>query len=207
MALIKCNNCGQNVSDKALKCPHCGCTSYKSIAPPEIPPINTIEESSEEPIATYIEDEPQQHNTNRKLIFSLIAVAIIIILGGLCVYHLYAPPTVNTPNEQVEKQEKTTTQPDIISGVYVGKVGNSNIRMTLTLNNGSVTGEYYYTKLGNTLNLSGSFDGYKLSMQEYTPKGNNSAEWSLKPADNGFTGTMYVFHSEKTFKVKLTRLD
>lgn len=24
MALIKCNECGKEISDKALKCPHCG---------------------------------------------------------------------------------------------------------------------------------------------------------------------------------------
>ena len=26
MALIKCKKCGQSVSDKAMKCPKCGCT-------------------------------------------------------------------------------------------------------------------------------------------------------------------------------------
>ena len=30
MALIKCSNCNKNISDKAVKCPHCG-TQFKKL--------------------------------------------------------------------------------------------------------------------------------------------------------------------------------
>ena len=35
MALIKCDECGQMVSDKAMSCPHCGCPIEKEVTCPE----------------------------------------------------------------------------------------------------------------------------------------------------------------------------
>jgi uncharacterized membrane protein YvbJ len=30
MAMIYCNECGKEISDKADKCPHCGCPVFKN---------------------------------------------------------------------------------------------------------------------------------------------------------------------------------
>ena len=35
MALIKCSECKEEISDKALKCPHCGCPNNPKVKCPE----------------------------------------------------------------------------------------------------------------------------------------------------------------------------
>ena len=45
MALIKCNECGHMISDKATKCPKCGCPTTKRSEPhipqetPQVQPV------------------------------------------------------------------------------------------------------------------------------------------------------------------------
>ena len=62
MALIKCKNCGQMISDKAMKCPKCG---YKNIGPTND--------------ATVFDDKKSNSN---KWLYAIIAVLTIMLLGG-----------------------------------------------------------------------------------------------------------------------------
>ena len=94
-----------------------------------------------------------------------------------------------------------------IAGTYTGNVGNSKIKMTLTCSNKIVDGSYSYTKINNTLYLSGKFVGSEILLEETTPKGNNSATWTLRPTNDGLQGSMYVYHTGKTHDVNLSRLD
>ena len=94
-----------------------------------------------------------------------------------------------------------------ISGTYVGTLGEYDITMTLDQSKSNIEGSYTYTKYGNTLNLSGSINGSEISLNETTPKGNNSANWSLKYVDKTLVGTINVFHTGKTHKVNLRLMD
>ena len=46
MALIKCSECKEEISDKALKCPHCGCPNNPKVKCPEC--NSDIEKSAKE---------------------------------------------------------------------------------------------------------------------------------------------------------------
>lgn len=94
-----------------------------------------------------------------------------------------------------------------IAGTYSGNVGKSKIRMTLTCSNNIVNGTYSYTKINNTLYLSGQLVGSEILLEETTPKGNNSATWTLHVTEAGLQGSMYVNHTGKTHNVSLTRLE
>ena len=73
MALIKCLNCGHMISDKAIKCPKCGCPVIKDY-------IN-YPQPTEEP--TYYENE----NHTNKWLYAVIGVLIVAIAG--CGYFWY----------------------------------------------------------------------------------------------------------------------
>ena len=58
MALIKCSECGGTVSDKAEKCPHCGC--------PVSCIIQNLQEDDENIVKTSIENEPNINNEKKQ---------------------------------------------------------------------------------------------------------------------------------------------
>ena len=73
MALIKCKQCGNLISDKATRCPKCGCTTNKDVDSPQVEEDRVVEE---EPV-NYEEDGGS--NTKNYLFIALLAAAI---LGG-----------------------------------------------------------------------------------------------------------------------------
>ena len=73
MALIKCNECGQMISDRATKCPKCGCPTTKgteSHIPQEKPQVQPV----------YYEDE--KGGRSRKWLYGIIALLVALIAGG-----------------------------------------------------------------------------------------------------------------------------
>lgn len=77
MALIKCKECGRDVSDKAQNCPHCGAL---------------IHQENVETQGAVVENKTQQEyyqeesNGSRKLLYVIIALLVALIAGG--VYYL-----------------------------------------------------------------------------------------------------------------------
>ena len=65
MALVKCTECGHEVSDKASACPYCGCP---------------IEKNNEELSDTMVEDEPK---FRKPWFWVLAAMLLCLIVGGL----------------------------------------------------------------------------------------------------------------------------
>lgn len=73
MALIKCNNCGHMISDKAVRCPKCGSPVKKE---------ETLRLSDEE-IVVY--EEPMPYKEDRTSIikrYLLVALLVVAIIGG-----------------------------------------------------------------------------------------------------------------------------
>ena len=98
MALIKCEECGQMVSDKASACPHCGCPVEKpmvclecgqAIAEGDLycqkcgSPLNQNTQPQVEEHYTWEDDEEKPNNTLRWL---LGALAALVVLGGAALY-------------------------------------------------------------------------------------------------------------------------
>ena len=100
MALIKCNNCGHVMSDRADFCPHCGCPKEYSAKEEtskaedtsvneEASAINTETVSTTEKLnsndneATTIQDTDEEVKTNKGLVALVIVLAVIAIgFGG-----------------------------------------------------------------------------------------------------------------------------
>ena len=89
MALIKCTNCGHMISDKATKCPKCGCPTTKgteSHIPQEKPQVQPV----------YYEEE--EGGRSRKWLYGIIVLLVVIIAGGC--YWWYS----QTSDKRVDKQ-------------------------------------------------------------------------------------------------------
>lgn len=121
MAMIKCPECGQEISDKAKKCVHCGkvliedkpATKVCSDCGKENPIDATecvhcgcpFEEETtvEIPVQTAIAEKPKK---NMKKIIIPIVAAVLIIVVGLIVYNVKVVKPKNTYNEAMALLEK-----------------------------------------------------------------------------------------------------
>lgn len=79
MALIDCPKCGQTISDRAVKCPHCG-TDFASITP-------TTTNTSQTPLQSGKTDR-QKKNGKVLRLFPFILLGLVIV-GGI-VFYLYS---------------------------------------------------------------------------------------------------------------------
>ena len=100
MALIKCEECGQMVSDKASACPHCGCPVKVQMVCPECGeavtegdsyclkcgcPLNHNPQPQVEEQADYSwEDDEEKPNNTLKWLLGVLAA--LIVLGGVGLY-------------------------------------------------------------------------------------------------------------------------
>lgn len=99
MALIKCNNCGHVMSDRADFCPHCGCPKESSAKEEisktkgtsvneEASAINTETVSTTEKLnsndneATTTQDTDEEDKANKGLVALVIVLAVIAIVFG-----------------------------------------------------------------------------------------------------------------------------
>ena len=81
MALIECKNCGNRISDKAVKCPHCG-TEHVSVSLQEVQNSRREEEGRFEESMGNISlppDKPKKKKTP-VLIFCVLGVVIVLAL-------------------------------------------------------------------------------------------------------------------------------
>lgn len=69
MALIKCKNCGQIVSDKADKCPHCGCSV-------------SVNEALENVVVQNTQREKNNGISNKQISFVALTCLLVILFGG-----------------------------------------------------------------------------------------------------------------------------
>ena len=75
MALIKCSKCGGLLSDKATKCPHCGC-SIEEVKASEPKQTAEVEVSNEE----QKESASPEETTGKGWMINLIIFIIIIFV-------------------------------------------------------------------------------------------------------------------------------
>lgn len=87
MALIKCEDCGREISDKVKACPHCGC------------PL----EEHEEIKVTHVLDKSKK--ISKKMIAMIMGILLIVIIGGFTYYSIAIKPA-NTYEEAMILLEK-----------------------------------------------------------------------------------------------------
>lgn len=121
MAMIKCPECGQEISDKAKKCVHCGkiliedkpATKVCSDCGKENPIDATEcvycgcpfdeETTAETPVQTTIAEKPKK---NLKKIIIPVVAAVVVIAVGLIIYNVKVVKPKNTYNEAMTLLEK-----------------------------------------------------------------------------------------------------
>lgn len=103
MALIKCPQCGHDISDKAAKCPKCGCAIRKgaSVEQPcaEIKP-NTIEP----PIVSEEYEAEESQSSGKGLLWGAVIVVLLLVCGGIG-YYFYHREQISHQNELAQQQQ------------------------------------------------------------------------------------------------------
>lgn len=87
MALIKCKECGHEVSDKASACPNCGCPMERILADNESGvSLNSVDEIMPNPV-----NEVERVNgfNSNKLLKVLIPVLLVVLIGGISYWVWY----------------------------------------------------------------------------------------------------------------------
>ncbi len=98
MALIKCTECGQMVSDKAKTCPHCGATVVKEpITPAQHTTVQQPQAGQRQPQA---EQQLEKQENNKKPIIILLSIALIAIVAGIGLYFLLRGNATNNKDDE-----------------------------------------------------------------------------------------------------------
>ena len=113
MAIIKCPECGQSVSDMAEQCPNCGYPIHTNIMKcPECG--NDVPKNMDKcpncgfPIKEEGEKKEEQKKKKKKItIISIVAAILIIVIGS--VYFIYHTNTVKEQENAAWTQLQTST--------------------------------------------------------------------------------------------------
>lgn len=109
MALIKCTECGKEISDKAAACPHCGCpTAEMNVRQSEATVGGTADASIANKSTTENSGNHKHKTTkkaiNKKIVIPVLALgcaiilfAILVFTHTICLKHSYSEATVLQP--------------------------------------------------------------------------------------------------------------
>lgn len=123
MALIRCSECGNMVSDKAERCPRCGCPVSVSaqagfsvdsadeetrlIEPPRAP-IPGTQPYRKETVAMHNMASKQKQSNNKPLLYAVIALLLLLLAGSA--YLIFKDNGSKQTQNQASKQS-TATKP------------------------------------------------------------------------------------------------
>lgn len=215
MALIKCRECGQVISDMAANCPKCGC-----------PIVNESEETQygqtgEQMVYHNDVNRGNGGNNNNNLLYAILAFLLAIIIGGGIYYFVdknnrmekalqlqqqqhiadslakdslakaqARQDSIN--NLKAEAQPRVAPQPRVVTidGYHhlKGAISKYGITMDIQVNGGYVEGTYYYHSQGRSAKMTvyGNLSGNQLHLEEYSPDGINTGCF-----DGTFSGYSY----------------
>lgn len=129
MSLIKCDDCGSDISDSSLFCPHCGRPTHLNKAyprPGEVPEAYTklAEAIKEEPkvanvaktatVADDDDDAERARRRNERLKVALFLAVFVVILG-LVLWVYFFMPRPEQEDELLEATEEITIVEDSAS--------------------------------------------------------------------------------------------
>lgn len=107
MALIKCPECGKEISDKASNCPNCGC-------PIKIPKAEVFSNVPEQPITG------QTSKKLNKKIISIVVVLAVVAIIGVVIYN------VNVVQPRKFEAQNRTTYEEAVALLEKGKYDEAN---------------------------------------------------------------------------------
>ena len=191
MALIKCPECGNMISDRAATCPRCGCPTTgdnQHVYNHDMIPKETESSSVKKPL------------------YAIIALLIVALaLVGVWLLRSKASDDSNqvaVAADSIAQQNApaaTEAAPVNLDGThhFKGKIGKYPIEMRLSIDGHSVTGLSHYDsqKRGVNMTIDGSCDDSgKLSLSEYDSDGMYTDNLVGVFRDGKFTGTFRNVH-------------
>lgn len=130
MSLIKCDDCGSDISDSSLFCPHCGRPTHLNKAyphPGEVPEAYTklaeairskkdVSDASDVSDATDVDDDDAERarRRNERLKVALFLAVFVVILG-LVLWVYFFMPRPEQEDELLEATEEITIVEDSAS--------------------------------------------------------------------------------------------
>jgi hypothetical protein len=193
MALIKCKQCGNLISDKAVRCPKCGCLITKE------KPV-TQESPQLQPI--YYKEENKANS--KKTLYAIICVLIAALVGvGVWIWKA-GSVSDNVVSRNVSDGSIDDMKARNLDGTYLlrGSVGAYGAEMSITISGNAVSGQYHYDSLNSNARmlLNGTLkeDG-TLIMNERAPNGKMSGRFDGDFDGKMFSGTFYNLINGKQF--------
>ncbi|MBR5171751.1 MAG: zinc ribbon domain-containing protein [Muribaculaceae bacterium] len=223
MALIKCNVCGQMVSDTTSVCPYCGA----QIGSEKMPGMSHQGQS-----------QSSYHKKKNSLSYFLMgAIVVIGVAGGFALYKMMFNPSPSpqvtqqdttqpvtkidvTPNiqeslkdenaDESEESESTISQEPLNSSyVMTGNIGEFPVEMRLQVYGTAVDGSYIYIgKSPNDLTLRGTLKDGQMELNERNKKGEKTGVFVGKFDSGVYSGTFKRYRDgandkNYTFKLKV----
>lgn len=128
MSLIKCDDCGSDISDSSLFCPHCGRPTHLNKAyprPGEVPEAYTklAEAIKEEPKVANVaktatvaaEDGAERARRRNERLKVVLFLAVFIVILGLVLWVYFFMPRPEQEDELLEATEEITIVEDSAS--------------------------------------------------------------------------------------------
>ena len=109
MALIKCDNCGQMISDKAVKCPKCGCPTTKKEK-------GFVRQNVVQDQTAYLNKEKRDHS--QKWLYGIIA-ALVVLLGWGTYSFLKKDKRNDIENAETKVQEQVNKDSLIVDAAQI----------------------------------------------------------------------------------------
>ncbi len=112
MALIKCSECGREISDKASSCPHCGCPVVGTEELVEKPAVkkDDSEGNEEETKQEEIKSEESKPKVKKKLskggIIAIIVAVVVIAVAAIAYFVLNTDSRNYNSAQELFKEEK-----------------------------------------------------------------------------------------------------
>lgn len=161
MSLIKCQECGKEISDKATACPNCGCP----LVPPQNPNTSSESKESKQPMKV-------KKNSAKGCLWAFIIVIGVPVIVSIFAKLMSGEPLVkNSPATTAEvtttpvltKDEAKIMDEDIWNYVYPVILANNNLMNTLNAYSNNELSEL------DLYNTTKDFYEYTQSMWENPP--------------------------------------
>jgi len=160
MALIKCNECGAEVSDKASKCPKCGYPISQHQIPDE------TNRSSEESYSSYHQKPKQSNNNLLYVLGGILVLLLLLVLAGLFMKSRNDGSTdyVEGNQEMVSLNQASEKEPYEKNGDE-NRLQPENVEVTENPSNNAESLKDIETLLTGTTVYNGDMAGFPISIR------------------------------------------
>ena len=193
MALIKCTECGHEVSDKASVCPNCGA------------PVGLAQPSNQQLNNTYSNIDTEG-SSSKKWLYLVVGILAVSLLGLAAWLFLFNEDKQNQTKQIVDSKSVTNVEKDTSSSGndiidnqsmnLKGKIGNYPITMHLEFDNKNVSGYYSYNSGSSKLLLKGTINYNHIELNETTEEGRSTGHFDGKLTGDKFAGEFINYKGE-----------